>query len=94
MKSYRWDDWSRLAGAEVEIHKRGRLVRSGVVDAVMPDATILWLAADCNGNRTLFESAEGYEVWADPHDLPDENYSAMLCLRVLPVLVPDAEDYL
>ncbi len=79
MKSYRCDDWSSLAGATVEMHRRGQLVRSGVVDAVTHDASILWLAADYNGNRALFESAEGYEVWADPKDLPDELYSAMLC---------------
>ena len=53
MKSYRCDDWSRLAGADVEIRVRGNVVRSGVVDVVMPDATILWLAADYNGNRPL-----------------------------------------
>ena len=72
MKSYRCDDWNRLTGAKVEIHKRGQFVRAGIVDAVMPDATVLWLAADHNGNRELFESAEGYEVWTDVHDLPDE----------------------
>ena len=72
MKSYRCDDWSRLVGVEVEIHRRVLLVRAGVVDAVMPDATMLWLAADHNGNRARFESAEGYEVWAGPHYLPDE----------------------
>lgn len=78
MESYRCDDWSRLAGAEVEIHKRGQLVRAGVVDVVMPDATMLWLASDHNGSRTLFEAAEEFEVWADPADLPDDLYTAML----------------
>lgn len=72
MKSYRCDDWIRLAGVNVEIHKDGRLVRAGVVDAVMPDAKMLWLASDHNGNRALFESKEGHEVWVDPQDLPDE----------------------
>ncbi|QOT19967.1 hypothetical protein [Paenarthrobacter sp. YJN-5] len=78
MKSYRCDDWSYLVGANVEIHKDGNLVRSGIVDSVMPDNTILWLAADHNGNRALFELAEGFEVWADPQDVPNELYSAML----------------
>jgi hypothetical protein len=94
MKSYRCDDWSRLAGAEVEIHRLGRLVRAGVVDAVMPDATMLWLAADHNGNRALFESAEGFEVWADPHDLPDELYAAMLNQQTATALVAEAEEVL
>jgi hypothetical protein len=78
MKSYQCNDWNRLTGVKVEIHKRGQLVRVGVVDAVMPDATVLWLAADYNGNRELFESAEGFEVWADVHDLPDEPSSPTL----------------
>lgn len=89
MKSYRCDDWSCLAGAKVEIHKLGHLVRAGVVDTVMPDATILWLAADQNGNRALFESAEGYEIWADPHDVPDEFYSSMLCQQPPTALMSD-----
>jgi hypothetical protein len=70
MKSYRCDDWSRLPGTEVEVHRRGKLIRSGVVDAVTPDSAMVWLSADHNGSRALFESAEGYEVWADPLDVP------------------------
>jgi hypothetical protein len=35
-------------------------------DAVMPDNSIIWLAADHNGTRELFESAEEYEAWAHP----------------------------
>ena len=87
MKSYRCDDWNRLNGAKVEIHRRGQLVRAGIVDAVMPDATILWLASDHNGHRVLFESAEGYEVWADADDVPDELYSSMLCQQPPTLLV-------
>ena len=30
-----------LIGVEVEIRRHGQSVRSGVVDAVMPDATVL-----------------------------------------------------
>lgn len=90
MKSYRCDDWSHLAGAKIEIYRRGRPVRAGVVDAVMPDGTLLWLAGDHNGSRTLFESAEGYEVWADPHNLPVELYPAILCQRP-PTTMPDGE---
>lgn len=46
MNSYRCDDWGRFVGAEVEIRRRGRLVRAGVVDAVAADVAMLWLAAD------------------------------------------------
>jgi hypothetical protein len=91
MKSYRCDDWRRLAGAKVEIHRHGQLVRAGLVDAVMPDDSMLWLAADHNGNRALFASAEGYEAWADPHDLADELYSAMLCQQPPTLLVSSTD---
>ena len=94
MKSYRCDDWSRLTGADVEIHKRGRLVRAGIVDAVMPDKSILWLAADHNGTRTLFESAEGYEVWANAHDIPDELYAAVLSQQPPTALIAGGDDNL
>lgn len=92
MKFYRRDDWGRLAGAEVEIYRRGQLVRAGVVDAAMPDGTLLWLAGDHNGSRTLFESAAGYEVWADPPDLPDELHPAIFCEQA-PTTMPDIEEY-
>lgn len=91
MKSYRCDDWSRLAGAKVEIHRNGHLVRAGIVDAVMPNEAILWLAADHNGNRELFESAEGYEIWADPYEIPDELYSSMLYQQPPTALVSDTD---
>ena len=77
MKTYRCDDWSRLTGAKIEIQKSGKVVRTGTVDAVMPDNSIIWLATDHNGTRELFESAEEYEVWADDRDLADELYSAV-----------------
>lgn len=29
----------------------------------MPDSSVLWLAADQNAGRELFEAGEGYEMW-------------------------------
>ena len=55
----------------------------------MPDDTMLWLAANHQGTRALFESAEGYEVWADPHDLADGFYSAMLSQQSPTAMVID-----
>lgn len=93
MKSYRCDDWSHLAGTKVEIYRHGQLVRAGVIDAVMPDGTLLWLAGDHSGSRTLFESAAGYEVWADPYNPPDELHPAIFCQQS-PTTMPDVEDQL
>jgi hypothetical protein len=78
MKTYRCDDWSRLTGVKIEIQKGGQVVRTGTADAVMPDNSIIWLAADHKGTRELFESAEEFEVWVHAHDLPDEPNSAVL----------------
>lgn len=76
MKSYRCRDWSVLAGMEVEIRMEGQLIRTGTVEAVMPDSSMLWLSSDHNGGRTLFEAAEGYEVWAEPETLQKGPYWA------------------
>lgn len=92
MTSFRCDDWSRLEGVHVVIRRHGQSVRAGVVDAVTQDATILWLAVDHNGNRTLFESAEGYEVWADRDDVPDELYSATLRQQPPTALFSEGEE--
>jgi hypothetical protein len=59
-------DWNRLIGVPVEIRQYGRVVRSGVVDDVMPDSSMLWLMADSAHGRTLFHAAEDYEVWIEP----------------------------
>ncbi|MDQ0923403.1 hypothetical protein QF038_001911 [Pseudarthrobacter sp. W1I19] len=91
MKSYRCDVWSRVVGADVEIHKNGQVVRAGIVETVMPDDTILWMATDHNGNRALFEAAEGYEVWADPHDLLDQLYTLISSQQLPTTLVSDTD---
>lgn len=38
--------WPSLRGTAVEVWLHGRLYRQGLVDAVMPDGSGLWLAAD------------------------------------------------
>ncbi|WP_332603141.1 hypothetical protein [Arthrobacter sp. S2(2024)] len=54
------DDWNLLVGRRIEIYLNDHLVRVGVVDDAMPDSSILWLAAEGNHPRELFEWAEGY----------------------------------
>ena len=65
MPKYREEDWTLLINAPVEIRKNGRLVRSGTVDQAMPDSSIIWLAAEGQYTRRLFEAKEGFEVWAE-----------------------------
>ena len=71
MTSSRYYVWSQLVGCRVEIRRNRRPVRTGIVDDAMPDSSMLWLAADQNEDRALFDAAEGYEVWSVPLDLPD-----------------------
>jgi hypothetical protein len=54
-------DWAALPGEEVQIRKHGETVMQGRVDAVMADASILWLQGLFQ--RTLFEKSQGYTVW-------------------------------
>lgn len=57
-------DWERLVGQHVEIRQCGRLVRRGVVEAVMPDNSILWLSAEWPWPREMVERSRGQEVFA------------------------------
>ena len=73
MKSYRCDDWSGLPlGVHIEIRRRGIMIRTGAVETVTTDGTLLCLSTDHNGTRALFEAAEGYEVWLDSVDVPPD----------------------
>lgn len=57
-------NWSRLLGQHVEIRQAGRFVRTGTVDAVMPDNSILWLSAEGNWTREMVEKSGSREVFA------------------------------
>lgn len=61
--SSREDDWSRLEGAYVEIRQYHKAVRTGIVDTVAPDTTMLWIAQDGALPRQIFLRADGYETW-------------------------------
>jgi hypothetical protein len=62
-------DWSNLVGVPVQLRQHGKNIRSGVVDAAMPDSSILWLAADGADDRQMFEAALGYQAWTYPREL-------------------------
>lgn len=57
------NDWTALEGMAVEIYLEGQLVRVGTVESVMPDSSILWIRADGNHSRMLFEAESGYQVY-------------------------------
>jgi len=65
-------DWSNLVGHPVELRQQGKYIRSGVVDAAMPDSSALWLAAHGADDRQMFESALGYQAWTYPRELDGE----------------------
>lgn len=57
------DQWQSLPGNVVEVRLQGNLYRRGLVDAAMPDASGLWLAADGTGSRQFIDKASGYLVY-------------------------------
>lgn len=65
-------DWNRLLGQHIEIRQNGHLIRTGTVDAVMPDNSILWLSAEGNWRREMVERSQGMEAYARyAWDVPD-----------------------
>jgi hypothetical protein len=62
---HRCDEWSKLLGAHVEVRKNGAALRTGVVEAVMPDQSALWLGMTGNNPRCMIFSSDGYEMWTD-----------------------------
>ncbi|MDI2036281.1 hypothetical protein [Paenarthrobacter nitroguajacolicus] len=57
-------DWGRLLGQHVEIRQGGHFVRNGIVDAVMPDNSIIWLSAEGPWPREMVEKSGSREVYA------------------------------
>ncbi|KUM36356.1 hypothetical protein [Arthrobacter sp. EpRS71] len=69
MTAYRHKDWNQLVGAFVEIRLNRVTLRKGYVEHAMPNSSALWLAADKEHGRAIFESAEGHEVWVEPQEM-------------------------
>jgi hypothetical protein len=69
MTAYRYDSWSHLIGAFVEIRRNNQVFRTGFVDEAMPDSSALWLASDQSHSRILIDAAEGFEVWVESQEL-------------------------
>lgn len=61
-----YPDWWRLKGALVQIRMDEEVVATGLVDSVMPDSSVLWLAAESTRSRRMYVAAEGYTAWVEP----------------------------
>ncbi|MCT9623938.1 hypothetical protein HWD94_02225 [Pseudarthrobacter equi] len=57
-------DWHRALGQYVEVRLHGKTLRTGVVDAVMPDGSILWISPEGPHPREMIERAHGKQVFA------------------------------
>ena len=64
MGLHRQPDWQRALGQYVEVRRRGRTVRTGVVDAVTSDGSLLWISAEGAHLREMVERADGSEIYS------------------------------
>jgi hypothetical protein len=72
--------WNLLINTVVEIRLHGQTIRTGLVEDVMPDSSALWLAADSENPRQIFEVCQGHQIWVTHTtatqrrtQLPDDN---------------------
>ncbi|GLU61526.1 hypothetical protein Pure05_40500 [Paenarthrobacter ureafaciens] len=56
-------DWQCQIDDFVEIRNSRNVVRGGVVEAVMPDGSGLWLEANGTDHRAYFHKETGLELW-------------------------------
>jgi hypothetical protein len=62
-------EWPHLINALVEIRHHNRVLRTGYVEDAMADSSVVWIAADRNQPRQMFEAAQGHEVWVTSQKL-------------------------
>jgi hypothetical protein len=56
------EDWNVLVGRTVELHRNGRLIRTGEVEDATRDSSVMWLRFDGNHGRQLIAKSDNYEV--------------------------------
>lgn len=61
------DDWQHLRGSWVELRADGRLVRTGEVEDVAADSSVLWLRYNGAHGRQMIAAGDGYDI------IPSEN---------------------
>jgi hypothetical protein len=58
-------DWTALRGEVIEVRKHAATVRTGRVDGVTHDGTILWIESHGAEPRAMYERCEGFTAWID-----------------------------
>lgn len=66
----RFEEWHALAGAMVRVCRNGETIRTGVVDDVTSDGSVVWIAQQGVLGRTLVHKGEGYELWQTTDTMP------------------------
>ena len=69
--------WSLLLNVLVEVRQYGKMLRTGIVEDVMPDSSALWLAADASHPRQMFEVCQDHEIWVTPRELSGDLHFRM-----------------
>ena len=57
------DDWRELVGSWVELRSGGSVVRTGEVEVVAEDSSVMWLKFNGNHGRQMVAKTDGYEVF-------------------------------
>ena len=78
MDFYLQSDWQLAIGQFVEIRQDGRTLRTGVVEAVMSDNSILWISVDATHPREMIERADGKQVFIHTPGTPRQVQAFLL----------------
>ena len=57
------EDWRELVGSWVELRSGGSVVRTGEVEVVTEDSSVMWLKFNGNHGRQMVAKTDGYEVF-------------------------------
>jgi hypothetical protein len=57
------EDWLPLVGSWVELRSGGSVVRTGEVEVVAEDSSVMWLKFNGNHGRQMVAKTDGYEVF-------------------------------
>ncbi|MBT2596703.1 hypothetical protein [Arthrobacter sp. ISL-72] len=67
------EDWQLLIGSWIELRRGDQLVRTGEVEAVTSDSSIMWLKFNGTHPRQLVAKTDGYAVYPVRDGLTEGN---------------------